>query len=75
LNDYFEAVSIYQDIAVNLQYAEMKNETHEQIFKAIIRKYGKPKIAEAIHVLCKDLDEKRKHYTLLPKIISMTEVE
>jgi hypothetical protein len=75
IKSYFEATSIYQDIAVNPQYAEAANKTHEQIFRTAIEKYGKQKIAEAIRLLCKELDEKREHYMTLLKIINMLEGE
>jgi D-alanyl-D-alanine dipeptidase len=72
---YFEAMSIYQDITVNLQYAELHNKTHEQIIQTAIEKYGKPKIAEAIRLLCKELDEKRELYLTLLKLVNMVEAK
>jgi hypothetical protein len=67
--DYFDAVSIEQDMAVGLEYAEMLGKTKQDAFADWIAKYGKKKIVEAITVLCNDLDEKRARYKSLLNIV------
>jgi D-alanyl-D-alanine dipeptidase len=73
--DRFEAASIYQDIAVHLQYAKLSNKTHEQVIRTAIEKYGKERITEAIRLLCKELDEKRGLYLTLLEIVNLLEVK
>jgi thiaminase len=68
---HFEALEIYQDFCVNLQFAEMQNKERHEIVLEWVQKYGKEKIAEAVEILCKVLDEKKKHYIQLLKIAGM----
>jgi hypothetical protein len=71
---YFDAVSIEQDMAIEIQYAAMLGKTKQEAFADWVAKYGKKKIAEAITVLCDDLDKKRRHYTSLLNIVKSLEV-
>jgi hypothetical protein len=67
--NYFDAVSIEQDMAVGIQYAEMLGKTRQEAFADWVAKYGKHKIVEAITVLCNDLDEKKRRYASLLNIV------
>jgi hypothetical protein len=59
---YFDAQSVYQDLCVNLQYKDLFHKSNEEVLIEFVNKYGMEKITEAVRVLCKDLDEKRKRY-------------
>jgi thiaminase len=68
---YIDALSIYQSIAVNLQYAESLGKTREAIFNEWLDEFGFEKIMEAVDRLCQELDEKKEHYYSLLKIAGL----
>jgi hypothetical protein len=71
---YFDACSIYQDFSVHIQYKDMfgKSSNNEAAIR-FVHKYGRHKIYEAVKVLLADLDEKRKIYLDLIKIVNIVE--
>jgi hypothetical protein len=71
---YFEAQSIYQDIAVKIQFAGISGrKDKEELIDEWRKKYGFEKIGEAIVELCNELDQKRNHYLGLLKLVKMLE--
>ena len=60
---YFEAVSIYQDLAVHIQYKDILRKTNEEVVVyEFVKKYGIEQIREAVKTLCKELDKERALY-------------
>lgn len=70
---YFEACEIHMDLCVGLQYKDLLNKSNEEMCVEYVRKYGADKIYEAVKVLCNHLDEERKKYLNLIKIVNIVE--
>jgi hypothetical protein len=66
--NYFNAVSMYQELAVGLQYAELSGKTKQEIMEDWAVKHGRKKILECMEALLKDLDEKKEHYVSVGKM-------
>jgi hypothetical protein len=65
---YFQAQSIYQDIAVNLQYCESLGQKQSDVLIEWIDKYGIEKIKDCYIALCTHLEEEKDHYKKLLEI-------
>jgi hypothetical protein len=65
--DYFEAVSMYQDFAVNVQYAELEAKTEKEVMKEWALKHGRKKILECMGALIEELEKKKEHYLSIGK--------
>jgi hypothetical protein len=66
--DYFEAVGMYQEFAVNVRYAELEAKTEKEVMKEWALKHGRKKILECLEALIKELEEKKEHYLSVGKI-------
>ena len=55
---YLEAISIKQDLIVNMQYAF--NQTPADALKETAKKYSNEQYAEAYKVICAKLNEEKK---------------
>jgi hypothetical protein len=54
---YFEALSMYQDFCVSMQYAELKKQTNEEALKETAGKYTFKQILDCFEALLNELDE------------------
>jgi hypothetical protein len=70
---YFEAMEIHMDLCVGLEYKDLFDKSNSDVAVEYVRKYGVDKIYEAVKVLCNHLDEERKRYLNLIKIINIVE--
>ncbi|GHV90424.1 hypothetical protein AGMMS50268_09270 [Spirochaetia bacterium] len=66
--DYFDAVCMYQEFAVGVQYAEFQDKTKEEFMEEWAVKHGREKILDCMEALLKELDEKKEHYLSIGKI-------
>jgi hypothetical protein len=66
--DYISAVSMYQELVVDLQYSELKGKSKEELVEEWAVKHGREKILKCMEALVKELDEKKEHYLSIGKI-------
>jgi hypothetical protein len=59
--DYFEACEIYQDLVVNLQYAEVQEKKKEQVFEEFAQKYGAETVRECVETIRKQQDKEHQN--------------
>jgi len=57
---YFDAISIQQDLIVNMQYAEVQHITPVQALKKAAKQYSNDQFAEAYKIICNKLDGDKK---------------
>jgi len=58
--NYFDAISIQQDLIVNLQYAEALQKTPVEALKETAKKYSNEQFAAAYKAICAKLNEDKK---------------
>ena len=68
---YYEALSVYQDFCVSMQYAELVKHTREEALKETAGKYTFKQILDCFEALLKKLDEEKEQYMTLFKVIGM----
>jgi hypothetical protein len=66
--DYISAVSMYQELAVDLQYSELQGKSKNELMEEWAVKHGREKILECMGALLKELEEKKEHYLSIGKI-------
>jgi hypothetical protein len=59
---------MYQELAVNLQYSELKDKSKEALIEERAVKHSREKILECMEALFKELEEKKEHYLSIGKI-------
>ena len=57
---YFDAISIKQELLVNMQYADVTHQTPAQALKETAMKYTNEQFAQAYKIICDKLDEEKK---------------
>jgi hypothetical protein len=59
--NYFDAVSMYQELAEDLQYTELLCTTKKEILEDWAVKHGRAEIIECMDALVEGIDEKKEH--------------
>jgi len=57
---YFDAISIQQDLIVNMQYADALQKTPVEALKEAAMKYSNEQYAQAYKIICDKLDEDKR---------------
>ena len=58
--NYLGAISIKQELLVNMQYADVLHITPAQALKETAKKYSNEQYAQAYKIICNKLDEDKK---------------
>ena len=58
--NYFDAISIQQDLIVSMQYADAFHKTPAQALKKAAEKYSIKQFQEAYKIICAKLNEDKK---------------
>jgi hypothetical protein len=69
---YFEAISIQQDLIVNMQYADAFHKTLADALAETASKYTNEQFAETYKVICAKLNEEKEDLKKLLRLAAMS---